>query len=174
MQTDTNFTSRLKTLIATLLKNGRISSQEDLGHKLGYKNRSYISQAINGKINNEHFIKELMLFEPSINKEWLMSGNGNMFHSPTGQKESSIGDYITYQTQKISALESDNLTLKNENDLLKKKIDTLIDELEEYKKNDVQNLDNFFQMLQMMNEKIDENKEQIEDLQNLIKTQQSA
>jgi hypothetical protein len=29
-------------------------------------------------------------------------------------------------------------------------------------------------MLQMMNEKIDENKDQIEDLQNLIKTQQSA
>lgn len=168
MQTNTDLTNRLKALIAALLKEGRISSQEDLGHKLGYKNRSYISQAINGKINNEHFINELLLFEPRINKEWLMTGNGNMFHSPKdNSRDETIGDYITYQTQKINTLESENIALKKE-------IEDLQQQLEEYKQNDIQNLDNFFELLRMINEKVDDNSDKLEELQDLIKTQQSA
>lgn len=168
MQTKQELTRRLKALIEALMRKGRISSQEDLGYKLGYKNRSYISQAINGKINNEYFIRELLIFEPSINRDWLENGNGQMFHQQdSNDRTETIGDYITHQTQKISALESENLILKKENEALKQ-------QLEEYKQNDVQNLDNFFQLLQLMNEKIDDNSEQLEELQNLIKTQQSA
>ena len=168
MQTNTNITNRLKALITALMKMGRISSQEDLGHKLGYKNRSYISQAINGKINNMHFIKELLLFEPTINYDWIMNGNGSMFYTlKDNRKDETVGDYITYQTQKINTLESENIALK-------KKIEELNQQLEEYKQNDIQNLDNFFELLRMINEKVDDNSDKLEELQDLIKTQQSA
>ena len=67
----------------------------------------------------------------------------------------------------ISLLESENFALKNENKYLK-------EEIEEYKKNDAKNLDNFFELLMLMNEKVDNNTSKIDDLTDLIKTQQSA
>lgn len=169
MEVNNELVSRIKSLIPILIRRGKISSQEELGAKLGYPNKSYVSQLINGRVNNRHFLMELLEFDKEINPEWLLKGIGSIFK----EDKSTQGSTSSLSTQ-IAVLENENNSLKHENELLKKKIDTLIDELEEYKKNDVQNLDNFFQMLQMMNEKIDENKEQIEDLQNLIKTQQSA
>lgn len=163
MGVDNELVSRIKSLVPMLIKKGKILSQEDLGVKLGYPNKSYVSQLINGRVNNSRFINELLYFDKDINPEWLYNGIGPMFIETTTSTQGSISILVA----QIAQLENENNVLKQENTLLKQ-------ELEEYKQNDVQNLDNFFQLLQLMNEKIDDNSEQLEELQNLIKTQQSA
>lgn len=151
-----------------LVKKGKIENQEDLGYKLGYKNRSYISQCVNGHVNNDYFLAQLLKFDKDINPNWLYKGEGAMFLL---QEElttiGSVADLISQQNQKITTLEAENTVLREENKMLKQ-------EIEEYKENDVKNLDNFFELLSMMNEKVDDNSEKIDELSNLIKKQQSA
>lgn len=156
--TATMMIGRLKFVIKIMVKEGLILSQEDLGEKLGYSGKVYISRLINGKVDNKQFIEKLLVFNPSINQKWLFTGIGEPF-----KRDENTNDNLLY----IAKLESEIKILREENEALKQ-------QLEEYKQNDVQNLDNFFQLLQLMNEKIDDNSEQLEELQNLIKTQQSA
>ena len=155
--------SRIKALIPMLIKKGKIESQEDLGIKLGYPNKSYISQLINGRVNNRNFIKQLLLFDSEINSEWLYNGIGTMFIETKATTHGSISLLVA----QIANLENENNALKQENSALKQ-------QLEEYKQNDIQNLDNFFELLRMINEKVDDNSDKLENLENLIKAQQSA
>ena len=164
MEVYNDLISRLKALIPMLIKKGKITSQEDLGNKLGYSNKSYVSQLINGKVNNTNFINQLLYFDKDINPDWLYNGVGNMFIE---QQTTTSQGSISLLVAQIANLESENTFLKEENNSLKQ-------QLEEYKQNDVQNLDNFFELLRMINEKVDDNSDKLENLENLIKTQQSA
>lgn len=163
METNDNINSRLKALIPMLIRKGKIFNQEDLGNQLGYGNKSYVSQLINGRVNNSRFISDLLAFDKEINPEWLYKGIGDMFIKTESTPQSSMALLMN----QISSLESENFALKNENKYLK-------EEIEEYKKNDAQNLDNFFQLLMLMNDKVDTNSSKIDDLTDLIKMQQSA
>lgn len=163
METNDNINSRLKALIPMLIRKGKIFNQEDLGNQLGYGNKSYVSQLINGRVNNSRFISDLLAFDKEINSEWLYKGIGDMFIKAESTPQSSMALLMN----QISSLESENFALKNENKYLK-------EEIEEYKKNDAQNLDNFFQLLMLMNEKVDNNTSKIDDLTDLIKMQQTA
>ena len=168
MYSENEIKARLKALIPMLIKKGKIINQEDLGKQLGYPNKSYLSQLINGKANNSRFLSDLIKFDSEINSDWLYNGIGPMFKIAEAIKApNSIADLISEQNQKITLLENENNDLKNENLLLKR-------EIEEYKKNDVKNLDNFFELLTIMNEKVDDNTDRLENIENLIKTQQSA
>lgn len=157
--------ARLKYLIKILVKNKVVKSQEDLGAKLGYSGKVYISRLINGKVDNSQFIEKLLIFNPQINKEWLFTGQGSMLIEKEIRPEFCLNSPDSQKT--IEELEEENFYLKKE-------ISRLKEEIEEYKKNDAQNLDNFFQLLMLMNEKVDNNTSKIDDLTDLIKMQQSA
>ena len=163
METNDNINCRLKALIPMLIRKGKIFNQEDLGNQLGYGNKSYVSQLINGRVNNSRFISDLLAFDKEIKPEGLYKGIGDMFIKAESTPQSSMALLMN----QISWLESENFALKNENKYLK-------EEIEEYKKNDAQNLDNFFQLLMLMNEKVDNNTSKIDDLTDLIKMQQTA
>lgn len=159
------FTARLKYLVKILVQTKVVTSQEDLGNKLGYSGKVYISRLINGKVDNRQFVEKLLIFNPKINKEWLFTGHGPMLFEENFRPDVCIME--SDPQKKISELEDEIFYLKKENARLK-------EEIEEYKKNDVQNLDNFFELLMLMNEKVDNNTSKIDDLTDLIKTQQSA
>lgn len=70
---------RFKSLIRYCKENGIVSSQKDLGVKLGYQNESSFSQVINGKVDEpKDFINRLCNLIPELNKEWLLTGEGVM------------------------------------------------------------------------------------------------
>lgn len=75
---------RFKILIRFLIGNGYISSQKDLGVKLGYQNESSFSQVLNGKVRQpKDFISRLQLIIPELNKEWIEHGTGEMLSGGT-------------------------------------------------------------------------------------------
>ena len=45
---------------------------------MGIANKSYLSQLISGKANNEEFINKLSGFDSRINYDWLLTGEGDM------------------------------------------------------------------------------------------------
>lgn len=64
-------TERVKFLIRHIIGLGIADNQEDLGIKVGIKNKSYLSQLVNNRIPNGKFIDSLLNYTPDINKEWL-------------------------------------------------------------------------------------------------------
>ena len=72
---------RFKSLIRYCKENGIVSSQKDLGVKLGYQNESSFSQVINGKVDEpKDFTYRLCNLIPGLNKEWLLTGKGAMIY----------------------------------------------------------------------------------------------
>lgn len=156
--------SRIKTTIRDLIKSGFIESQEHLGSLLGHSS-TYFSQLVNGKKNNFEFLEELTKLFPHVDINWIKTGYKYTPGVCLNQCETS--ENSTKESLYIAKLEREIEILKKENKVLK-------EEIEEYKKNDAQNLDNFFQLLIMMNDKVDNNSSKIDDLTDLIKMQQSA
>lgn len=74
-----NKIDRYKILIRYLVKNGVIANQKELGRLMGYSNESAFSQIINQKTAEpKDFISRLQAICPSLNIEWLQTGEGNM------------------------------------------------------------------------------------------------
>jgi transcriptional regulator with XRE-family HTH domain len=71
MKRQITITERVKFLISHLITSGFAKNQEELGQKLGIKNKSYLSQLVNARIPNEQFIDSLINNAPDFNKEWL-------------------------------------------------------------------------------------------------------
>lgn len=68
-----------------MIEEGVISSQKDLGAKLGYSNEATISQIINGKVKEpKNFIERISILFPDLNKTWLETGEGRMLLSSGG------------------------------------------------------------------------------------------
>lgn len=70
--------TRIKTIVHWLISQGIISSQQDLGEKLGISNKSYLSQLVNGRATSPDFINRLSKLSAQINSEWLETGEGAM------------------------------------------------------------------------------------------------
>lgn len=74
-----NKLDRYKILIRHLTKSGIVSSQKELGQKMGYNNPSAFSQVINGKAKEpKSFTQKLKDIVPDLNLEWLEHGTGYM------------------------------------------------------------------------------------------------
>lgn len=74
-----NKIDRYKILIRHLINLGIIENQKDLGLKMGYSNPSAFSQVINGKTSEPKlFANKLAKFYPSLNLNWLLTGEGSM------------------------------------------------------------------------------------------------
>lgn len=71
MKRQITITERVKFLIRHLISLGFANNQEELGQKLGIRNKSYMSQLVNGRIPNEQFIESLLNNAPTFNKDWL-------------------------------------------------------------------------------------------------------
>lgn len=75
-------TDRYKILVRHIVNSGLAESQKDLGRKIGYKNESYFSQVINGKVDEpKEFIRKLKSVLPALNEEWVRQGEGEMLKS---------------------------------------------------------------------------------------------
>ena len=75
MNRQNTITQRVKFLIKFIIGQGIADNQEDLGRKIGIKNKSQMSQLVNNYIPNGNFIDSLMKFAPKFNKQWLYDEN---------------------------------------------------------------------------------------------------
>lgn len=74
-----NKLDRYKILIRQLINLGIVSSQKELGKKMGYNNPSAFSQVINGKAREPKlFMQKLKNVFPNLNIDWLENGEGEM------------------------------------------------------------------------------------------------
>lgn len=72
---------RIKMVIAWLISSGIAKNRNDIGHKMGYNNKSYLSQVINGRVNvSNEFINSLCGLDENINRDWVLKGEGEMLN----------------------------------------------------------------------------------------------
>ena len=85
-------TDRYKMVIRHLISRQIASSQKELGKELGYNNESTFSQIINGRFPApKKFKDKLKEVEPSLNLNWLETGEGNMLlNEVSGNNNTSI------------------------------------------------------------------------------------
>lgn len=113
---------RFKSLIRYCKENGIVSSQKDLGVKLGYQNESSFSQVINGKVDEpKDFINRLCNLIPELNKEWLMTGEGSMLRTETAANsfQEADSEEIRKLKERIKELEEQNAELREDKKYLK-------------------------------------------------------
>lgn len=99
-------TSRLNTLIETLIREGLIKDKQDLAEQIGVKmstlqNIIYGINPLSGK-----FVKILSLKYPFLNMDWLENGNGDIYsYLPTEkydiEKVNSIIDTLRVKIKEI-------------------------------------------------------------------------
>lgn len=77
MHSRESIAERLKQVLFILKKYRYVSSQQNLGEQLGYSNKSYISQILNGQVSQEDFINRLVEKYPQFNPTWIRTGNGD-------------------------------------------------------------------------------------------------
>lgn len=81
---------RLKIFIEHLKKCRIVHNFADFASQMG-KGRSIISEMINGKrVISEPFVQEIANRFPQLNKEWLLTGEGNMLISSENQPENPV------------------------------------------------------------------------------------
>lgn len=69
---------RLKLIIRWLIGNNYAATQKLLAEQLGYTESSF-SQILNGKVPlSDRFIKKICSLDSRINKNWLLTGEGEM------------------------------------------------------------------------------------------------
>lgn len=79
-----NRIDRNKILVRHIVSSGLASSQKDLGLKLGYSSESAFSQVINEKVEYpKDFIERLKRIIPTLNIDWLLTGEGEMLVDDT-------------------------------------------------------------------------------------------
>lgn len=79
-----NRIDRNKILVRHIVSSRLASSQKDLGLKLGYRSESAFSQVINEKVDYpKDFIERLQRIIPTLNIDWLLTGEGEMLVDDT-------------------------------------------------------------------------------------------
>lgn len=70
---------RLKKLVSYAKLHNIAIGQRDLGNKLGYTSEQYISRLFSGhNADYSDFCQKVKLLIPEINKDWLLTGSGEM------------------------------------------------------------------------------------------------
>ncbi|MBD5307632.1 MAG: hypothetical protein HDS14_08440 [Bacteroides sp.] len=69
---------RIKRAISWLISQGIVKTQTEVGDKLGYTNKSSLSQIVNADKPSQEFINKFTKIAPMINKAWLLTGEGEM------------------------------------------------------------------------------------------------
>lgn len=83
---------RYKILIRQLINLGIVSSQKELGKKMGYNNPSAFSQVINGKTKEPKlFMQKLKCIFPNLNINWIENGEGEMIIDDSTTNTINIG-----------------------------------------------------------------------------------
>ena len=67
---------RIKRAISWLISQGIVKTQTEVGDKLGYTNKSSLSQIVNADKPSQEFINKFTKIAPMINKAWLLTGEG--------------------------------------------------------------------------------------------------
>lgn len=118
MSIQNTITERVKFLIKYIIGQGVAKNQEDLGEKMGIKNKSYLSQLVNNSRPNDKFIDDLVNFIPNFNKEWLYNEAVTSPFIPQGTP-----DVCLIAPQEEQTKEEPTITeLQNAIELLKKDV----------------------------------------------------
>ena len=96
-----NTIDRNKILVRHLIRTGKVTSQRDLGKKLGYTNESSFSQVVNNKVPfPQKTVENIKTLFPEINTTWLLTGEGEMLTSSDDEKSDNSerrgGNLIPY------------------------------------------------------------------------------
>lgn len=121
---------QLKRAINWLISQGVISTQKEFGQQIGVENSSYLSQIINNTKPTEEIVNKFMDLSDRFNRDFLLTGKGEMLRSIT--QNNILGDNIAGTNVTVHTSEVDKCL-----DLLKKKdeqIDRLLTLLEKREK----------------------------------------
>ena len=153
-----NKIDRYKIFIRYAKDCGIISSQKDLGEKLGYTNESSFSQVINEKVKiPDNFNEKLKSLVPLLNIEWLESGKGEMLlHTPQIITETSnstiVGANVQGNGNNISNNDATNIAgmieLQHGYQAMLRKSQSQIDELLQQNK---EQFNRFMSIIEQMN-----------------------
>lgn len=82
---------RIKTVVKWLIGAGYASNQKEIGELLGYTNESSFSQILNGKKSlPSTFVDRLLAIDGNLNKDWLMTGKGEMLKKNNTSKSNAV------------------------------------------------------------------------------------
>ena len=88
-------TERIKKAIKWLIGSGIAKTQEGIGLLMGYSNKSAFSQVVNNPDKRpEDFVVRLCNLNNTLNKNWLLTGEGSMLKN-TDQPVSQGGEDST-------------------------------------------------------------------------------
>lgn len=120
---------RIKHVINWLINCGLANSQEDVGKILGYENKSYFSQLVNGKVSlPSGFTYKLASIDKRINEPWISEGWGSMLiNESTNINNSKMeqSQLIEQLRKQIDDLMADKHYLREENKELRSEIKEL-------------------------------------------------
>lgn len=81
--------NELKKVVKWLVLQGKAASQQELALQMGY-NPSAFSQILNGHVPvSEKFLSRLAAYEPTLNLDWVRTGEGDMIVSPQSDIEAA-------------------------------------------------------------------------------------
>ena len=88
---------RIKKVVNWLIFNEYASSEKEIAEKMGYTKSSF-SQIVNGKVPlSNKFIEKLIAIDSSLNKSWIVSGEGDMLmDDPKLQIEAKTNDEVDF------------------------------------------------------------------------------
>ena len=112
MKDQTNYSQRIKRTISYLKGIGKITSQMDLGEKLGIYDKTYLSNLVNGRASVSSFIDKLTKLFPEIDENWLLTGEGNMLCEVNDTAQNINGDNNTAVAGNGNLVNSDSLFSK--------------------------------------------------------------
>lgn len=90
METKEKVTERLNKLINSLIESRTVYNPSDFAEQIG-KNRSYLSEAMNGKRKvTPKLVEAIVARFPEVNPDWILYEEGSMFRSCVGNVENNI------------------------------------------------------------------------------------
>lgn len=112
MKDQVAYSKRIKRTISYLKGIGKITSQMDLGEKLGIYDKTYLSNLVNGRASVSSFIDKLTKLFPEIDENWLLTGEGNMLCEVNDTAQNINGDNNTAVAGNGNLVNSDSLFSK--------------------------------------------------------------
>lgn len=112
MKDQVAYSQRIKRTISYLKGIGKITSQMDLGEKLGIYDKTYLSNLVNGRASVSSFIDKLTKLFPEIDENWLLTGEGNMLCEVNDTAQNINGDNNTAVAGNGNLVNSDSLFSK--------------------------------------------------------------
>lgn len=112
MKDQVAYSQRIKRTISYLKGVGKITSQMDLGEKLGIYDKTYLSNLVNGRASVSSFIDKLTKLFPEIDENWLLTGEGNMLCELNDTAQNINGDNNTAVAGNGNLVNSDSLFSK--------------------------------------------------------------